>query len=1167
MTNPANEDQPKLPSGTFVPLVSLRKYWRYGVAAALVVACLGSIVAVSKRDKFTYSVMAKVRIAPRFSTVLTEQKEVDFDSMQKWRLFQDQQAIKVKQYDIVLEALKALNMGRASKRLPLVWLRPDEDLEVDETPLQEEVDRLSKQWKKSLRHEENKRGEAQAGQGGNSAQADEGQDESAETWELADSDEPKQQQAEPDDLKEAKRRLKEAQDKNEIRLRGAAERLADALMATAVKDSYLMNVSLEQTMKAKEKMPLDVIVNQVVQTYIDKSKRESFYSDKDARITTLTNRRQQLDRMINWRLAQRTAIAQQLGVTTFSENVVNPFDQLLLDSKSALAAAERELIAAKSAKSVFEDDQGRENREALEAASFTIVATDPTLNTLKGNINLRRTKLMEAGSGLEDSHPLKKNIDRELKEVDEELARGTLEVSKRVARTLLLQRKADVAKAQGVVEGIKSQIKDSQNKAKAFSEGYNKALGYNNEIKRYQNQLEKIENRKDELMIESQAPNMVKWESKALPPEPGKGGAKKFAIITVVASLAIGLIVPLLIDMTKRQVRTTNQVQNLLGFKPLAGLYETSEDLGRRMVMADIKRRLAIALESEHGLHGAHFFLFTSVKANAGVTDLAFDLALELGDLGIKALVVEVNALRPDSRYHVDPFQTGLIDLINGEGSIEEAISKATGPLPFRLNVGCPVRPHLYGFDKLREILATLKTLYDVVILDAPPVLLSADVQFLAAMADHTLLLIKARDVFPGELKRAATILEKAGPKAVSFIVTNLEVYQGGGYFAESEKEYNATQEKAKRIMRSGGKQKHDATPGMKPIFLYALHSGNLYGTERMALYTLDALRDAFTPVLLAPPGQALVEAEKMGMQVFHFNGTWKFARRIRHQLSDRRRIAFAATGVTHSLAFNFWNCFYRRRAVHLHLVHGGTDERESYGRKKWLNRLPVTFVAVSEYVRGRLIANGVNPAKIVVVGNFLPEGRIQGAPRRPPFAESGIRKVVVVSRVDPIKRIGLLLDALDRHSALGDLPIHVFGTGWDLEPLRARAQASHPHAVFEGFSAAVASELAACDLLLHLCPVEPFGLAILEAMAAGVPVLVPDQGGAAGLVEEGVSGFHFRADDADDLAAVLLRLRQTPATVLNGIVAAADSRLETHYSGATCQQNYRKLFSELLDA
>ena len=173
--------------------------------------------------------------------------------------------------------------------------------------------------------------------------------------------------------------------------------MVEAIQATVIKDSYLMNVGLEQTMDKNQVIPLDMIVNTLVDVYIAKSKSESFFSNKDTRIGLLNARRRQLIEKINYRMAQRSEIAQELGVTTFSEDTVNPFDQVLLDSKSALEVAERELIAAKSAKLVFEDEQGHENREALDAASFQIVSLDPTLNTLKGNVNLRRQQA--AGDG------------------------------------------------------------------------------------------------------------------------------------------------------------------------------------------------------------------------------------------------------------------------------------------------------------------------------------------------------------------------------------------------------------------------------------------------------------------------------------------------------------------------------------------------------------------------------------------------------------------------------------------------------------------------------------------------------------------------------------------------------------------------------------------------
>ncbi|MDG4554680.1 MAG: glycosyltransferase family 4 protein [Candidatus Competibacter sp.] len=352
----------------------------------------------------------------------------------------------------------------------------------------------------------------------------------------------------------------------------------------------------------------------------------------------------------------------------------------------------------------------------------------------------------------------------------------------------------------------------------------------------------------------------------------------------------------------------------------------------------------------------------------------------------------------------------------------------------------------------------------------------------------------------------------------------------------------------------------------MTTPLVYALHSGNLYGTERMALATLEGLRERFAPVLLAPPGPALAEAARLGIPGESFASPREFARRLRPWLARHRRVAFVATGVVHSLAFLILNAGYRRKSVHVHLVHGGADERLSYGRKRLLNPTGAVLVAVSDFVRERLIANGVAPGKIRVIENFLTDERVRNAPRRPPFAGDGVRNVVIVSRIDPIKRVDLLLDALDRHPDLNTLSFRIFGTGWDLETLRARAAARNPNVAFPGFTETVAAELAAADLLLHLCPSEPFGLAILEAMAAGAPVLAPDSGGAALLVEEGVSGGRFHADDVESLAARLRELQAAPAERLNRWVAGGDRALATRFSQTERLADYARLLAEVDD-
>lgn len=349
---------------------------------------------------------------------------------------------------------------------------------------------------------------------------------------------------------------------------------------------------------------------------------------------------------------------------------------------------------------------------------------------------------------------------------------------------------------------------------------------------------------------------------------------------------------------------------------------------------------------------------------------------------------------------------------------------------------------------------------------------------------------------------------------------------------------------------------------GERIPLLYALHSGNLYGTERMALATAAGLSARFDPVIFAPPGPVLAEALRLGLAARPFAGAASFARAVLPYMGRGRRVAFVATGVLHSAVFYFLQRLSGVRSTHLHVVHGGTDERLSYGRKKHVLRLGGRIVAVSDFVRSRLALHGVPPERVTVIENFLAAGH-SPRPTRGPFANGGVGKAVVVSRLDPIKRVGLLLDALEADAGLRDLEIRVLGDGWEAGDLARRAARSGLNVRFLGFVRDVPAELAASDLLIHTCPEEPFGLSILEAMEANVPVLVPDSGGAGSLVQDGESGFHFRASDTGSLAGALRSLRSAPRAVLNRVVLGGRRALDTRFSAAARIADYGRLLME----
>ena len=342
---------------------------------------------------------------------------------------------------------------------------------------------------------------------------------------------------------------------------------------------------------------------------------------------------------------------------------------------------------------------------------------------------------------------------------------------------------------------------------------------------------------------------------------------------------------------------------------------------------------------------------------------------------------------------------------------------------------------------------------------------------------------------------------------------------------------------------------------------IYVLYSGKLYGTERMTIKTARGMSSQNASVILTPPGLILKEAENHSIATKCFLNNWGLICCLKSYLAQYQKLVFVTTSVSQSIFIVLCNFFYRRQIVHLHIVHGGTEEHLSYARKYLLNNLPVGLIAVSNYVRERLEAHRVDPERIKVIENFLLQSEIENMPKRQLFRKTGITQVVIVSRLDPVKRIDLLFDALDSFPELNDLEFRIFGFGRDTDKLKERVKAKYSQVTISGFSEQIWQVMANCDLLLHLCPVEPFGLAILEAMAVGLPVLVPNRGGTKALVADGISGFHFNADDKIDLAFCLLKLQKASPELLNNVVFNARKKLLNQYSEAKGIAAYRQLF------
>lgn len=212
------------------------------------------------------------------------------------------------------------------------------------------------------------------------------------------------------------------------------------------------------------------------------------------------------------------------------------------------------------------------------------------------------------------------------------------------------------------------------------------------------------------------------------------------------------------------------------------------------------------------------------------------------------------------------------------------------------------------------------------------------------------------------------------------------------------------------------------------------------------------------------------------------------------------------------------------------------------------LNRLLVrsfdTIVVASDYARrefAALAATAGVPIERVPLGVDLDTFRPHPLPR-PSTVPSDELRLVHFGRLSREKSPHLAVaTAVELHRRGVPVRLDVYGEGPHRDELEIIA-GSAP-VTFHGFvdgRADLARRVAAADVSLSVCPGETFGLAVLEALACGTPVVTADRGGARELVDERSGA--WGAPDAASLADAVLEVAARPVGARQ---AAARARAE----------------------
>lgn len=231
----------------------------------------------------------------------------------------------------------------------------------------------------------------------------------------------------------------------------------------------------------------------------------------------------------------------------------------------------------------------------------------------------------------------------------------------------------------------------------------------------------------------------------------------------------------------------------------------------------------------------------------------------------------------------------------------------------------------------------------------------------------------------------------------------------------------------------------------------------------------------------------------------------------------------------------------------------------------RW-RRWPFRATAVSEAVASDL--RWIMPERPVEILPCAIEPAAWACPPRPPDPRR--LRLVTVARLHPRKRVDALVRAAagvaSRMRARGvEVTLDVVGDG----PRRSRLEAlartlGGGDAVrFSGHAGPddVRAALARADLFVNACTLESFGIAGLEALAAGLPVVARAGTGAASYVSHGTNG--LLVDSDEELAAALERLASAPER-MEALRAGAARGIPERFTWERLVDRHEELYREL---
>ena len=175
----------------------------------------------------------------------------------------------------------------------------------------------------------------------------------------------------------------------------------------------------------------------------------------------------------------------------------------------------------------------------------------------------------------------------------------------------------------------------------------------------------------------------------------------------------------------------------------------------------------------------------TSSEPGEGKSTVVGNLALSFAQSYKSTIIIDCDLRKPSlhKKFRISNM-VGLSDILIGRKSLVEAVNQYNENMHIITSGKIPPNPaEMLGSKAMERLIAELKEIYDVIILDSAPLQAVTDAQILSTKSDGTILVVRAEKTKRDSVASAKELLDKVNANVLGVVLNATENRRGKYYY------------------------------------------------------------------------------------------------------------------------------------------------------------------------------------------------------------------------------------------------------------------------------------------------------------------------------------------------------------------------------------------------